>query len=193
MLITIGGISGIASQVVGLVFLFLSISRSPWFSWTEHDLSFLGVEGSATRLFNSGLIIAGLLSLIFAVSLWWSPLSHRWLGKLSIACLVLGSAALSATGALPRNIVTPHNIASLSFFILIAVAIFLFGVEAITARSMAWGWLSIIAAVLIIVFQQIPWTWTGGAIPQQLSCLPWSGWTVALAVSMLINPEPPGF
>jgi len=189
MLTAVGGISGIASQVVGFAFLTLSIYNSPWFIWTEHDLSFFGAEGSATRLFNSGVVIAGILSLIFATGLWWSPLSNRWLGRIAIACLILGSAALSATGTFPRNIVIPHNIASLAFFTCIAIAIFLFGLDAITGGSVIWGWLSIIAAVLMVAFQQFPWPWTGGAIPQLLSCLPWSLWTVALAVRLLASPE----
>ncbi len=193
MLNVIVGIAGIASQAVGLASLVATISMSPWFVWTEHDLSFCGVEGSATKIFNSGLIIAGLLSLVFAAGLWGSPFSARWPGKLSIACLALGSAGLSATGICPRTMVLPHNIASLSFFVFTAAAICLFGLEVLTGGSVVWGWLSIIAAVIMVTLQQFPWPWTGRAIPQMLSASLWSLWTIAVAVRLLTSLEGLGF
>jgi len=77
----IAGVCGIVSQLVGLVVLLMVISSSPWFSWTESNLSVLGINGSATTLFNSGLILIGFLSLIFAIGLRKNLLSSR-LGKL---------------------------------------------------------------------------------------------------------------
>ena len=68
MLSCIAGACGIASQLVGLAILLASISICPWFSWTEKYISVLGVEGSATTLFNSGLILTGVLSLVFAIA-----------------------------------------------------------------------------------------------------------------------------
>ena len=189
MLRRIAGVCGIVSQLVGLVVLLMVISSSPWFSWTESNLSVLGINGSATTLFNSGLILIGFLSLIFAIGLRKNLLSSR-LGKLGIVSLILGSIALSATGIFPEIIDLPHDLASVAFFVFITLALLLIGVAAVTASQMKWGLLSITAGVLIIALRLVPWPWGGGAIPQLLFCLPWSLWTVVFGVGLLVRPSP---
>ena len=188
MLRSIAGGCGIISQVVGFSVLLATISSSPWFSWTENYISVLGVRGSATTLFNSGLILTGVLSLIFAVGLGKSLLSGR-LGQLGMISLVLGSGAISAVGIFPRTTGLPHNCASLVFFIFVPLAIFLVGITEVTASPKIWGVLSLTAVILIAVFQLVPWRWSGGAIPQLLYCLPWSLWTIAFGVRLLMRPK----
>ena len=189
MLRRIAGVCGIASQLVALTAILVAISRSPWFNWTEHDISGLGVEGSATTLFNWGLILTGRLSLIFVIGLGKSLLSSR-LGQLGMASLVLGSMAISATGIFPRTIDLPHDSASVAFFMFIILALLLIGVALITTSRMRWGLLTLTAGVLIIVFQLVPWPWSGGAIPQLLFCLPWSLWTIVFGFGLLVRARP---
>ncbi len=189
MLRRIAGVCGITSQLVGLIALLVVISSSPWFSWTENDISVLGVEGSATTLFNGGLILTGLLSLIFAIGLGRSLLSSR-LGQLGVVSLILGSIAISAVGIFPRSIDLPHDVASVAFFMFIILALLFIGVAAITASQMRWGLLSLVAGVLIIAFWLAPWPWSGGAIPQLLFCLPWSLWTIIFGVGLLVRANP---
>jgi len=186
---SIAGASGITSQLIGLAALLATISSSPWFSWTENHLSVLGVEGSATTLFNSGLILTGVLSLVFAIGLGKSLPSSRLLGQLGIVSLVLGSISISATGIFPRTTGLPHNCASLAFFIFITLALFLVGVTEITASQKMWGWFSLTACLVITVLQPLPWPWEGGAIPQLLSYLPWSLWTIAFGIRLLVRPK----
>ncbi len=189
MLRRIAGVCGITSQLVGLTALLVAISSSPWFSWTENHISVLGVEGSATTLFNWGLILTGLLSLIFAIGLGRSLLSSR-LGQSGMVSLILGSMAISTMGIFPRSIDLPHDVASIAFFVFIILALLLIGVAAIIASQMRWGLLSLIAGVLIIAFWLIPWPWSGGAIPQLLFCLPWSLWTIVFGVGLLVRDSP---
>ena len=189
MLRRIAGICGIASQIVGVVVLLVAISSSPWFSWTENNISVLGVEGSATTLFNSGLILTGVLSLIFAIGLGKSLLSSRP-GQWGIASLVLGSVAVSTMGIFPRIIDLPHNLASIAFFMFITLALLLIGFAAIAASQMIWGLLSIISGVLISTFELVPWPWSGGALPQLLSYLLWSLWTIVFGVRLLVKSSP---
>ena len=99
----ISGACGITSQFIGLAALLVALSSSPWFSWTENYLSVLGIGGSAKVLFNAGLILAGVLSIIFAIGLGMSLLSSR-LGKSSVISLILGSIAISTMGIFPRSI-----------------------------------------------------------------------------------------
>ena len=186
MLRRISGACGIASQVVILTALLVTVSRSPWFSWTENDISVLGVEGSATAIFNSGLILTGVIGLVFAIGLGRDLLSSRP-GRWGAVSLILGSLSLSAVGIFPRTIDLPHDIASVAFFIFIILAILLVGVGAISAAQMKWGLLSLTAGVLIVTFWLVPWSWNGGAISQVLCCLPWSVWTVVSGVGLLVG------
>lgn len=189
MLRKIAGVCGIISQLVVLTVLLVAISSSPWFSWTENHISVLGVEGSAATLFNSGLVLTGALSLIFAIGLRQSLLSSR-LGQLGMVILILSSIAFSAMGIFPRTIDLPHDSASIAFFVFIILAFLLIGVAAITASQVRWGLLSLTAGVLIIAFWLVPWPWSGGAIQQLLFCLPWSLWTIVFGVGLLVRTRP---
>ena len=190
LLRSVAGVFGLTSQVIIIMSLLLAVSRSPWFKWTEHDLSFLGVEGSAIKIFNYGLILGGAFSLVFAIGLWQNISSGRVFWQVGGISLILGSVALSAIGIFPRSVITPHNLASVSFFTFVSVAIFFTGISVIRTWPGLWGALSIGAAVLIVIFQRATWPWGGGAIPQVLSSLPWSLWTMAVALRLLVNPVP---
>ncbi len=185
----IAGTCGITSQLVAFISLLIVVSSSPWFSWTEDYVSFLGIQGSARMLFNWGIILAGLFSLIFAVGLRKRILLSR-LGQLGVVSLIFGSIAFSAMGMFPISVDLPHDLASIAFFVFIILALLLVGVAAITASRVGWGLLSLIAGALILVFWLVPWTWSGGAIPQLLFCLPWSLWTVVFGVVLLMRASP---
>ena len=185
----VSGACGIVSQVVGLAVILVVISSSSWFCWTENDISILGVEGSTTMLFNWGLIFAGLLSLLFVIGLRKNLVSGRT-GRLGINSFLLGSAAISATGMLPRSIDVPHDIVSMGAFACGALALLMVGVAAITARRMTLGVLSLVGGVLTVVFLFAPWPWTGGAIEQLLACTPWALWTMVFGMRLLLRTQP---
>jgi len=185
----IAGVCGIASQFVALAILLFAVLKSPWFSWTENDISVLGVNGSATTLVNSGFILTGVLSLIFAIGLRRNLLTSR-LGQSGMASLVLGSIMISAIGIFPRTIGLPHDVASVAAYIFITLALFLVGVSALTASHIVWGLLSLTGFVIMVVFQLVPWPWSGGSIPQLLISLPWSILTVILGVGLLLGFQP---
>ncbi len=189
MLRRVAGICGIASQLVVATALLVTTSNSPWFNWSENYISVLGVEGSMAMLFNWGLILAGVLSVIFAIGLRKNLVSSR-LGQLGMVSLILGSIGLSGMGIFPRIINLPHNLASIAFFVFVTSAIFLIGIATITASQRRWGVISLTAGVLTIILQLIPWSWSGGAIPQVLYCLPWSLWTVVFGLVLLVKSSP---
>ena len=140
-------------------------------------------------LFNWGLILTGVLSLIFAIGLGQSLLSSR-LGRLGMLSLILGSISMSAIGIFPRTIDLPHDSASVAFFVFIITALLLVGVATIIASQIRWGLLSLTAGVLILIFWLVPWPWSGGAIPQLFFCLPWSLWTIIFGVVLLVGASP---
>lgn len=58
---------GAMAPICALVSIGISIALSPWFSWTQNALSDLGVSKVAP-IFNSGLILTGILTSIFAIA-----------------------------------------------------------------------------------------------------------------------------
>ncbi len=165
----------------------MAISDSPWFSWTENHISVFGVEGSAKTLFNGGLILTGIFSLIFAIGLGWCLLSGR-LGRLALVSLILGSIAVFDMGVFPRTFDFMHGAATTAFFVFITLALLLIGAVAITASRMAWGLLSITAAVLVAGPLLVLGPLSGGAIGQLFAYLPWSLWMIAFGVMLLVHP-----
>lgn len=65
----VAGICGIFIPVVIFTVLGVSLVSSPWFNWSQHALSDLGIEENTAVLFNNGMIVGGILSLIFSFGL----------------------------------------------------------------------------------------------------------------------------
>ena len=104
--------------------------------------------------------------------------------------LILGSIAVFDMGVFPRTFDFMHGASTVAFFVCITLALLLIGVVAIAASQMTWGLLSITAGVLVAAFQLVPGPLSGGAIAQLLSCLPWSLWTIAFWIMLLVSPIP---
>jgi len=86
------GICGILVLIVFLFSLFLSIQQSSWFSWTDNAISELGKEDAVTDIFNNGLIITGILLLVFSIGL-SKELKNRFVSPLFF-CLSANSTFL---------------------------------------------------------------------------------------------------
>jgi len=173
----VAGATGIASQIAAGTTIVAAIVCSPWFSWTENELSILGVEGPATGLVRWGFIAAGLLNLPFVLRL-AKDLPQNPLTRSGTWCLALGSLTLAGAGIFPRSMDLPHDISSIAFFVLVTMALVVIGIGATAAYRMAWGLVTLTAGVLMAIIQCVPWPWSGGAIPQVLAVLPWSVWTL---------------
>ena len=185
----ISGICGIAFPLVGLSVILAVISRATWFSWTEYDISVLGVEGSATVFFNLGLIFTGLLGVVFLTGLSKNLVSNR-IGKLGLLSLLLGSVGISGTGLFPRSGGVPHDIASVGGYVFMVLALVLIGFAAMRNRRMMVGVSCVLGGVITIVILTVPWPWSGGAIEQVLACIPWASWTIMFGVRLLVNARP---
>jgi hypothetical membrane protein len=85
----------------------LAILNFPQFSWTEKALGDLGVqEGVTAILFNYGLIIVGILALVFASGLF--VLQKTMLGRIGAFIFVLAALTLMAIGVFPENVKPTH-------------------------------------------------------------------------------------
>ena len=72
------GICGMLSPIVIFTFLGLSLSQAPWFQWTQHALSNLGIKGVSAIFFNSGFILGGILTFIFLANKLLLDQGDKW-------------------------------------------------------------------------------------------------------------------
>ena len=111
-----GAFCGILAPIVFLIFYLVAISQSPWYVFGEHYLSDLGV-GEGAWAFNSGDIIAGLLAVPFALSIWYT-LRPGWTPLLGSVMCAIGGVALVGVGIFTEDHGRTHYIVSVLFFLM---------------------------------------------------------------------------
>jgi hypothetical membrane protein len=184
----ISGICGFLTPLVAFALIFSAIASYPEFSWTGNALSDLGVvEGITATLFNSGLLIGGVLCFVFATGLFMS-LRERALGKIGAFVFVLASLALFAIGVFPEDIRPTHYIVSVMFFMLLPIAMLIIA-EAFwlmhRARMAAFTLLvAVAAATPWVLYFTVPYA-SNVAIPEAVSAFAGAVWAVTLSGKML--------
>ena len=152
--IRLGGIAGIASPVIGILMVFLSIYFSPWFVWESNALSDLGVEQAggtqiAIYLFNIGMIIAGSLIALFVV-LTRSILPSNRRNKIAYAILFIGGINLALIGIFTENFPMIHRTVAMMYFVTTPISLMVIGSGKI-ASDRAFGIFSIGAGAVALV------------------------------------------
>lgn len=180
----ISGISGIIVPPIAFTLILLAIAYSPNFSWTENALSDLGVqEGVTSILFNNGLIFSGVLAILFATGL-FIFLQENLLGRIGAFVFVIDAFALTAIGVFPENVEPVHFYASVTFFALFPISMFFLGAAFLRMSKMKLGFFAFIVAIVAAVVWAIPFG-KGVAIPEALSALSASAWSIVLGFKML--------
>jgi len=178
------GMSGITAPLIAFTLILLAIVYSPSFSWTENALSDLGVQGGVTSvLFNSSLIISGVLAILFATGLFRFH-QENLLGRIGAFVLFLGAFALTAIGVFPENVEPIHYYASVTFFALLPTSMLFLGAAFLRTPRTKLGFFTFIAAIVAAVVWAIPFG-EGVAIPETLSGVSASAWAIVLGISML--------
>lgn len=177
----ITGICGILIPIVVLLCIGLAISHSPWFRFTEHAFSDLGIEGISAIYFNSGVILGGFLALVFSLGL--IKILQK---KTGAYILSLSSLALIGIGIFPKTVYTVHFIVSAAFFVLLAISFLIIGLTIIrdpSERTM--GILATLFALITICSTIFLIPWEGIAIPETLSSLPAFIWCMVYGIKMI--------
>jgi len=175
---------GIIASIVVFSSVLIAISQSPGFSWTANALSDLGVSGAAS-IFNSGLIVGGILMMVFAAGL--LVVGERALERAGAALLFIGTIALSCIGVFTKSAGDIHFYVSAAFFGISAFSFFLIGAGFIVAGSKKFGLLTILAGVLAGLPWAFTWAWSGLAIPETLSALVIFIWVIAEGAKLCIG------
>ena len=185
-IVRIAGICGMLSPIVIFTFLGLSISQAPWFQWTQHALSNLGIKGVSAIFFNSGFILGGILTFIFSLGL-IKMLSK----KIGAYVLSMSSLALIGIGLFPVIIYIPHYISSAAFFMLLTLSLLVIGLTIKQDRFECYmGVLAILFALIAIGSTVFLLIFDGIAIPESLSCFPAFIWCMIYGVKMMEISKP---
>lgn len=173
--------------MAAFTFIFLAIVCSPQFSWTENALSDLGVqEGVTPILFNCGLIIVGILALVFVSGLFVSQ--KMILGRIGAFIFVLAALALMAIGVFPENVKLTHYYASVGFFVFFPISILVLSATFLLEAKVKLGLFTFLFAAVAVVVWVIHWTipfGSGVAIPEALSAVSASTCSIVLGFKML--------
>ena len=181
-------ISGILSPIFGFFIVFIAISYAPWFSWTNNALSDLGRQGNEAIIFNNGLMITGLLILLFSRGLYEIAIKNFW-GKLGSIIHIIASLFLFLIGLFNINITPWHFYVSVGFFVTLPIAIIIYSIYLYQSKMPFFaliGWIFSVTALLI-------WTlnWSSVAIPEATSAGLCSIWHFLISYFMWNNGKIP--
>jgi hypothetical membrane protein len=188
-LMRIGAVAGFLAPIVAFTCIFSAIASCPEFSWTNNALSDLGiVPGITSILFNSGLLAAGVVGLIFSIAGLYGLLGKRLVGKLGSAIFAAAIIALICIAIFNENYSPTHYLVSVAFFTLGPIALFILtcafylnGQRGLAVFSVAVGVVAALPWILEFTLYYVP----GVAIPETVSALAVSVWVIVLATKMV--------
>lgn len=187
-MLRVAGICGLAAPIVAFTCILVAIASYAPFNWVTNALSDLGVQAGVTApIFNSGLVISGLLFLVFAVGLFQSA-GKSVVGKVGAGVLCLACVWLVCIGIFNENFNPIHFYFSVAFFVcmpislLILVGDFWFtGQRKLSLFTLAIG----LAAATPWVLQYTVHYVSNVAIPEFVSGFAGALWTAIVSVKML--------
>lgn len=170
-----------------IVMVYAATIISPWFRWATNALSELGV-GEVSSIFNSAVMIGGVLNFLFAVGL-REYLGGRRLAKVGVALIMLGSASLALVGVFTIAYPVLHSIVALGEFVLAPIGFILIGFSAndsaVKKLSIATGIAALIAILILpVVLLALPFT-VGFAVPEMIEALIVATWIIFMGTKLL--------
>ena len=150
------------APATALSFIAVSIHYNPWFRFRFNALSDLGNPASNYPvIFNLGLIISGVMNLLFSIGLFslCSKLSCRF----STAILMVGSICLSLIGVFPENS-RFHSPSAAMFYLLEFIGLYMYSLHFFHIDRLKS--LSIITILTLCLLILLLHSWHGLAIPE---------------------------
>jgi hypothetical membrane protein len=176
-------VCGILGQLLVFIAIGIAISFSPWFTWAGNALSNLGDLNNpvSAPIFNVGLIIGGIITVLFTLGLAWNARTHA-LALIGAIALLFAGVGSVGVGIFPENFIMPHVISAVLIFVGVIVGLLLFGFALILRRSTRiLGVLSIILGLIAMFIWFLPWQGMGVAIPETVAAV--AGYILSLIMS----------
>ena len=170
---------GVIGAVWGVLSVMISVALSPWFDWFNNALSDLGVSNVAA-IFNSGLIVAGLLASIFGVAYVKSERDNI-VGLCGGIILVIACISLIGIGVFSEAFGIIHFYFSVAFFVFVLISSLVLGIRFIVYKEHIWfGIYSLFVSVLGICGWALL-KFPGVAIPEAVTAFPIAIWIILLS------------
>jgi len=184
-----GAVAGLLAPVLAFTCILSAIASYPAFSWTNNALSDLGVvRGVTGPLFNFGLCASGFFGLIFAVFGLFTYLGKSFAGKVGALAFGAATLALVAIGVFNESFSGTHYAVSVAFFVLVPVSLFITTFAFVLAHqtrtavlTVGMGVVAALPWILLFTFHYAP----NVAVPETISGLAVSAWTIALSYKIL--------
>ncbi|MGY5875176.1 MAG: DUF998 domain-containing protein [Candidatus Thorarchaeota archaeon] len=182
-------IIGFFAPLIALLFIMIAIALAPAFTWWGNALSDLGhytrVDIGPNPMiraivFNSGLIVTGLLMLYFTI--WFIRKTEDTITRFGMLPFVSAVLFLMAIGIFSENFGDLHFYVSVGFFASFPFAMWIVGGSWFRFPELRWFSLfSIILPIISVIFWGADLVglspWPGVAIPEIVTALTAIGWT----------------
>ena len=180
---------GTLGPVIGAIVILISISMTPGWGLSQ-TLSDLGSEGFGSVLFNSGLLMAGSLAMLYAAGL-FEFTKGDIVGQIGSASFLIYAVSTCILGIAVIDLGDIHNQIATLLFAMIPVSAALLSYNLYSRNLTKYAILGALSTILGI----LPWVIGGpiGAVKELIALIPLSILQVALGVHMYRLEEPEEF
>jgi len=173
-----GSWCGLAGSSIFLIAWVIAIATTPGYNFGGQWVSDLGV-GAGASFFNAGAIVAGILSIPFALTL-AIVLRPSRLGIMGSASLALAGIFLVGVGIFTENAGEAHWIVSISFFSLALIATILLAYPLSRSASMG-PWSGQFTATIVLIGAGFVALYGMGPLAETVAVLLIAFWSLAIA------------
>jgi len=167
---------GIIGPVVAFLFMAISITLSPWFSWWENALSDLGhaVTSDVASVYNFGLLLAGFFIIIYSTT------AFRNHAKYTSYFLLASALLLQLVAAFDEVYVFLHVLVSMLLFISFGIASIVYAVERKCGLALVAFMVGLVSWALYLagIYK------AGIAVPETISSLATVSWVILSALKI---------
>jgi hypothetical membrane protein len=187
-IIRLAGISGIIGSTLPLIMIYASTMLEASFSWNRNALSDIGVSQTAW-LFNSALIVGGLLNLWFAIGLWNYLDKTKWV-RTGVCLVIISSVSLALVGVFTENYKVIHAVVALGYLLLTPLGLICMGMRKNSDKtgkvSLILGSLALLTIFGLSIITFVADLQIGFAVSEYLEALVLCSWTFWLSLKLSI-------
>ena len=176
-------ILGIAGAVTAYLFITICIGVSPWFNFYNNALSDLGnsaTHDATSWIFNTGLILSGLLEASFAILVLAKNLSWKYV--VWTIPLIIASIDLAMLGFFPENTGGIHLAVSIIFFAFIEITMLIYSYASWPLGSPVIGAVALIMGIASAIIWFAKWPWSGVAIQETVTSFAATFWLILICL-----------
>nr|MDO8099047.1 DUF998 domain-containing protein [Candidatus Njordarchaeota archaeon] len=187
----VAAVLGMIGPLIAFICIVAAIAVSPWFTWAGNALSDLGdtvLHPASAPIFNTGLIVAGIVTVFFGLGV-LMKFKANVTAMVASVILLAADTTLICVGLFPETMPPWHFIFSVTLFVSIALSLLLFGIAFVIEKSTRV--LGVLSLILGIVAAS-PWilmSWEHAAIPEIISVVAVYAWILIMCFVLITGKE----